>query len=118
MFKHLVQKPSKDRVLNIIKNAVAIEQEFLTDALPVNLLGMNCELMSQYIEFVADRLLVDLDCPKVLDIIYYNLIYFFTLVFYFISFFIISALSFHKSVQLHGNDIVGRENKLFRKESW
>ncbi|KAG6454939.1 ribonucleoside-diphosphate reductase subunit M2 [Manduca sexta] len=60
MFRHLVQKPSKACVLNIIKDAVLIEQEFLTDALPVRLLGMNCDLMSQYIEFVADRLLVDL----------------------------------------------------------
>lgn len=60
MFRHLVQKPSKERVLNIIKDAVVIEQEFLTDALPVRLLGMNCDLMSQYIEFVADRLLVEL----------------------------------------------------------
>lgn len=60
MFKHLVQKPSKAHVLKIIKDAVVIEQEFLTDALPVRLLGMNCELMSEYIEFVADRLLVEL----------------------------------------------------------
>lgn len=60
MFKHLVQKPSKEKVLHIIKDAVVIEQEFLTDALPVRLLGMNCDLMSEYIEFVADRLLVDL----------------------------------------------------------
>ncbi|XP_047019278.1 ribonucleoside-diphosphate reductase subunit M2 [Helicoverpa armigera] len=60
MYKHVVQKPSKDRVLHIIKDAVVIEQEFLTDALPVRLLGMNCELMSDYIEFVADRLLVEL----------------------------------------------------------
>lgn len=65
MFKHLVQKPSKSRVIDIIKEAVAIEQEFLTDALPVNLLGMNCDLMCQYIEFVADRLLVELACDKV-----------------------------------------------------
>lgn len=60
MFKHLVQKPSAARVLAIVRDAVAIEQEFLTDALPVRLLGMNCELMAQYIEFVADRLLLDL----------------------------------------------------------
>ena len=45
MFKHLKNKPSKERVLTIIKDAVAIEQEFLTDALPVALLGMNCEAM-------------------------------------------------------------------------
>ncbi|XP_063394746.1 ribonucleoside-diphosphate reductase subunit M2 [Cydia fagiglandana] len=60
MFKHLVQKPSKERVMTIVKDAVVIEQEFLTDALPVRLLGMNCDLMSEYIEFVADRLLMDL----------------------------------------------------------
>ncbi|KAJ8736655.1 hypothetical protein PYW08_007311 [Mythimna loreyi] len=60
MYRHLVQKPSKERVLTIIKDAVVIEQEFLTDALPVRLLGMNCELMSDYIEFVADRLLMEL----------------------------------------------------------
>lgn len=60
MYRHVVQKPSKERVLQIIKDAVVIEQEFLTDALPVRLLGMNCELMSDYIEFVADRLLLEL----------------------------------------------------------
>lgn len=65
MFKHLVQKPSKEHVLKIIKDAVVIEQEFLTVALPVRLLGMNCDLMSEYIEFVADRLLVDLIGEKV-----------------------------------------------------
>ena len=41
-----------------------IEKEFLTDALPVRLIGMNDQLMCQYIEFVADRLLVELGCPK------------------------------------------------------
>ncbi|XP_052872282.1 ribonucleoside-diphosphate reductase subunit M2 isoform X2 [Anopheles cruzii] len=65
MFKYLVQKPSPERVTDIIKDAVIIEQEFLTKALPVDMLGMNCELMSQYIEFVADRLLVELGCDKV-----------------------------------------------------
>ncbi|XP_026472983.1 ribonucleoside-diphosphate reductase subunit M2 [Ctenocephalides felis] len=65
MFKHLVQKPTKSRVIEIIREAVVIEQEFLTDALPVRLLGMNCDLMSQYIEFVADRLLVELGCDKI-----------------------------------------------------
>lgn len=64
MYKHLVQKPSKERVLEIITEAVKIEQEFLTDALPVAMLGMNCELMSQYIEFVADRLLLELEQEK------------------------------------------------------
>merc|ERR1712012_82964 len=65
MFKHLVSKPSKDRIYEIVKDAVEIECEFLTDALPVNLIGMNCDLMVQYIKFVADRLLVELECDKV-----------------------------------------------------
>lgn len=65
MFKHLVQKPSKERIIDIISEAVKIEQEFLTDALPVNLIGMNCDLMSQYIEFVADRLLRELGVDNV-----------------------------------------------------
>lgn len=64
MYKHLVQKPSKERVIEIISEAVKIEQEFLTDALPVKMLGMNCELMSQYIEFVADHLLGELELEK------------------------------------------------------
>lgn len=65
MFKHIVQKPSCERVTSIIKDAVEIEQEFLTKALPVEMIGMNCELMCEYIEFVADRLLVELGCQKV-----------------------------------------------------
>ncbi|CAG5118981.1 unnamed protein product [Candidula unifasciata] len=65
MFKHLLNKPSHERVYNIIRDAVMIEQEFLTDALPCNLIGMNCDLMKIYIEFVADRLLVELGCEKI-----------------------------------------------------
>merc|ERR1712035_304930 len=65
MFKHLVKKPSKETVTSIIKNAVEIEQEFLTEALPVKLIGMNCELMKQYIEFVADRLMLELGFNKI-----------------------------------------------------
>nr|XP_039274707.1 ribonucleoside-diphosphate reductase subunit M2 B-like isoform X1 [Styela clava] len=68
MYKHLVQKPSQERVTMIIKDAVAIEQKFLTEALPVALIGMNNTLMKQYIEFVADRLLVALECPKVYNV--------------------------------------------------
>lgn len=64
MFQHLVQRPSRERIIEIISDAVKIEQEFLTDALPVNLIGMNCALMSEYIEFVADRLLVELGVGK------------------------------------------------------
>lgn len=57
-------RPSADRVLGIIDEAVAIEREFLTDALPVGLLGMNADLMCDYIGFVADRLLVSLGHRK------------------------------------------------------
>lgn len=65
LFSYLVQKPSKDRIVSIIRDAVTIEQEFLSDALPVSLIGMNCKLMCQYIEFVADRLLTELGCEKI-----------------------------------------------------
>nr|XP_061806268.1 ribonucleoside-diphosphate reductase subunit M2-like isoform X2 [Nerophis lumbriciformis] len=68
MFKHLVNKPSADTVTSIIKNAVAIEQEFLTQALPVKLIGMNCELMKRYIEFVADRLMMELGFAKLFNV--------------------------------------------------
>lgn len=64
MYKHLVNKPTEEKVKTIVSDAVKIEQEFLTDALPVNLIGMNCVLMRQYIEFVADRLLLELGCSK------------------------------------------------------
>ncbi|KAJ3183251.1 Ribonucleotide-diphosphate reductase (RNR), small subunit [Gaertneriomyces sp. JEL0708] len=64
LFSLLRNKPSQDTVLTIVTEAVAIEQEFLTDALPVGLIGMNAKLMCQYIEFVADRLLVALGLPK------------------------------------------------------
>jgi len=64
MFKHLMNKPSKQRILSIIADAVTIECEFLTEALPVALIGMNNELMVQYIKFVADRLLMELECEK------------------------------------------------------
>lgn len=63
--KHLQNQLSKDTVRKIITDAVDIEKEFVTDALPVKLIGMNSDLMSQYIEFVADRLLVELGQEKV-----------------------------------------------------
>ena len=69
MYRHLVNKPSVERIYEIIKDAVKIEQEFLTDALSVDLIGMNSRLMAQYIEYVADRLLVELMCPKVIKLI-------------------------------------------------
>ena len=64
LFSHLNNRPSKQAVQDIITQAVTIEQEFLTEALPCNLLGMNSGLMKVYIEFVADRLLVALGNPK------------------------------------------------------
>ncbi|PGH19423.1 ribonucleoside-diphosphate reductase small chain [Polytolypa hystricis UAMH7299] len=67
LFSHLRHRPSPEVVQSIIVEAVGIEQEFLTEALPVGLLGMNAKLMCQYIEFVADRLLVALGNKK-----YYN----------------------------------------------
>lgn len=63
--KHLLNKLPKKTIETIIKDAVEIEKEFVTDALPVNLIGMNAKLMQQYIEFVADRLLVELGNEKV-----------------------------------------------------
>ena len=65
--KHLVNKLSKKEVEKIILDAVEIEKEFVTDALPVRLIGMNSDLMAQYIEFVADRLLVELGNEKVFN---------------------------------------------------
>ena len=62
---HLVNKLSKEAVEEIITVAVDIEKEFILESLPVKLIGMNSDLMSQYIEFVADRLLVELGNPKV-----------------------------------------------------
>ena len=61
MLKH---KLPQQEIYDIIIDAVRIEQEFITDALPVALIGMNAKLMSQYIEFVADRLLNSLGHPK------------------------------------------------------
>ena len=61
---HLVNQLSKETVQGIIADAVEIEKEFVTDALPVKLIGMNSDLMCQYIEFVADRLLTELECDK------------------------------------------------------
>ncbi len=65
---HLVNKLPKEQVRDIILDAVEIEKEFILDALPVKLIGMNSDLMSQYIEFVADRLLMELGCEKVFNV--------------------------------------------------
>jgi ribonucleoside-diphosphate reductase beta chain len=62
---HLVNKLPKEQVQKIIADAVEIEKEFVTESLPVRLIGMNSDLMSQYIEFVADRLLTELGNEKI-----------------------------------------------------
>ena len=64
LYSMLETKLSTESVTKIITEAVDAEKEFVTEALPVDLIGMNCGLMQQYIEFVADRLLVALGCPK------------------------------------------------------
>ncbi len=65
LYRMLENKLSKEAATAIITDAVEIEKEFVTDALPVNLIGMNAKLMSQYIEFVADRWLGELGYDKV-----------------------------------------------------
>ncbi len=61
---HLVNKVPKERIREIIVDALNIEREFVTESLPVSLIGMNSKLMTEYLEFVADRLLVELGCEK------------------------------------------------------
>ncbi len=62
---HIEHKLPEQTVVEIIKDAVEIEKEFVSDALPVRLIGMNSDLMCEYIEFVADRLLLSLGCKKI-----------------------------------------------------
>jgi ribonucleoside-diphosphate reductase subunit M2 len=65
LFHTLDNKISQETVHEIIKQAVELEKEFICDALPCSLIGMNAKMMSQYIEFVADRLAVQLGTPKI-----------------------------------------------------
>ncbi len=62
---HIENKLPRERVIEIIDSALQIEKEFISEALPVSLIGMNSELMKQYLEYVSDRLLVDLGVGKV-----------------------------------------------------
>ncbi len=64
LYSKLINKLPQDTIYEIIGDAVEIEKEFVRDAIPVELIGMNSKLMSQYIEFCADRLLVALGCSK------------------------------------------------------
>src|SRR5690606_32275365 len=61
---HLKNKVPKERIREILVDALNIEREFITESLPVSLIGMNAKLMTQYLEFVTDRLLVELECEK------------------------------------------------------
>lgn len=67
LYSMLTNKLTQEQVYSIIGNAVEIEKEFITDALPVKLIGMNADLMQQYIEFVADRWLSELGYPKMFN---------------------------------------------------
>ena len=61
----LQEKCSEERIVQIIQEAVEIEKDFICEALPSRLIGINADLMSQYIEFVADRLALQLGCSKI-----------------------------------------------------
>ena len=68
LYKKLLKKVPKKRVVEIVKEAVEIEREFICEALPCKLISMNSKLMSQYIEFVADRLIVQLGYDKIYNV--------------------------------------------------
>jgi ribonucleoside-diphosphate reductase beta chain len=61
---HIEDRPSEKRIKEILLSALEIEKEFITESLPVSLIGMNSNLMKQYLEFVVDGLLVKLGCKK------------------------------------------------------
>ncbi|APZ46449.1 ribonucleoside-diphosphate reductase [Polaribacter reichenbachii] len=64
---HMVNRVAPERIKEIIVDALDIEREFVTESLPVSLIGMNARLMTQYLEFVTDRLLLEFGCEKVYD---------------------------------------------------
>ncbi len=68
LYSHLQQQLDKERIYEIIRDAVEIEKRFVSDALPVELIGMNSSLMCQYIEYVADRLIFCLGYPKIYNV--------------------------------------------------
>ena len=65
---HIENKLSRERVIEILQSALEIEKEFITEALPVSLIGMNSDLMKQYLEYVTDRLFMDLKVGKVFNV--------------------------------------------------
>ena len=68
MYSMLQDKPSKETIISIIKEAVSLEIEFITESLPCKLIGMNMDLMKQYIQYVADRLLLMLGIEKIYSV--------------------------------------------------
>ena len=62
---HIVNKVPKERIKEILIDALDIERKFITESLPVSLIGMNSKLMTQYLEYVTDRLLVEFGCDEV-----------------------------------------------------
>ena len=68
LYSKLLKKVPKKRVIEIVKEAVEIEREFICEALPCKLISMNSKLMTQYIEFVADRLMLQLGYDKIYDV--------------------------------------------------
>jgi ribonucleoside-diphosphate reductase subunit M2 len=64
MYSKLINKLPESRIVKIMSNAVEIEMEFVVDALPVELIGMNLAMMCDYIKFCADRLLLSLGCNR------------------------------------------------------
>jgi ribonucleoside-diphosphate reductase subunit M2 len=69
LYSKLIKKVDKNRIYEIIKEAVDIETEFICDALPCRLIGMNSEMMTQYIQFVADRLSIQLGYKKIYNVV-------------------------------------------------
>lgn len=65
---HVVNRPSEQRIKEIMLSALEIEKEFITESLPVSLVGMNSELMKQYLEFITDQLLIKLKCRPVFNV--------------------------------------------------
>jgi len=65
---HAPNRPSDKRIKEIVLSALEIEKEFITESLPVSLIGMNSNLMKQYLEFVTDQLLIKMQCKKVFNV--------------------------------------------------
>jgi ribonucleoside-diphosphate reductase beta chain len=65
---HIENRPSDERIKEILLSALAIEKEFITESLPVSMIGMNSNLMKQYLEFVTDQLLMKFGCNKVFNV--------------------------------------------------